>query len=213
MLTTHWPLFGLRVRTPTLELRLPSTQDLVDLAEVAAAGIHDPAVMPFLVSWTDAAPAERARAVMQYHWRTWGQWRPDHWTLELAVVRAGEVVGVQAVTGRNFAVLRQVDTGSWLGGRFQGQGIGTEMRAAVVHLAFAGLGAQYAISSAFEDNAASFAVSRKLGYVDNGVDRYLVRDKAQEARRLLLTRQRWEATRSVPVQIEGLEPCLPQFGV
>jgi RimJ/RimL family protein N-acetyltransferase len=44
------------------------------------------------------------------------------------------------VSGRDFAVLREVHTGSWLGQRYQGQGLGTEMRSAVLHLGFAGLG-------------------------------------------------------------------------
>jgi hypothetical protein len=41
---------------------------------------------------------------------------------------------------------------------------GAEMRAAVLHLAFAGLGTAEAVSGAFEDNLAFHAVSRKLGY-------------------------------------------------
>ena len=42
------------------------------------------------------------------------------------------------------------------------------MRAAVLAFAFDGLGAQVAESSAFLDNAASNAVSRALGYEENG---------------------------------------------
>jgi RimJ/RimL family protein N-acetyltransferase len=61
--------------------------------------------------------------------------------LEFAVIRRGAVVGSQGVGGRDFAVLREVHTGSWLGRRYQGQGIGTQMRAAVLHMAFDGLGA------------------------------------------------------------------------
>jgi RimJ/RimL family protein N-acetyltransferase len=57
---------------------------------------------------------------------------------------------------------------AWLGQSYQRRGVGTGMRAAVLQLAFAGLGAEYAISSAFIDNAASLAVSRKLGYADDG---------------------------------------------
>jgi hypothetical protein len=34
-----WPLFDLRVRTPNLELRLPTDDDLLELARVARAGI------------------------------------------------------------------------------------------------------------------------------------------------------------------------------
>jgi RimJ/RimL family protein N-acetyltransferase len=65
----------------------------------------------------------------------------------------------------------------WIGLEYQGQGIGTEMRAAVLYLAFAGLGADYALSGAFTDNPASLAVSRKLGYGEDGVDREVRRDK------------------------------------
>src|SRR5258708_4778253 len=97
--------------------------------------------------------------------------------LELAVIRDGVVVGIQGIGGRDFAVLREVHTGSWLGRRYQRQGIGTQMRAAVLHLAFEGLGAKSAVSAAFEDNPASLGVSRKLGYRDGGIEWHLVRGR------------------------------------
>jgi RimJ/RimL family protein N-acetyltransferase len=43
--------------------------------------------------------------------------------------------------------------------------------------AFEGLGAQWAVSAAFEDNAASLGVSRKLGYRDDGTERDVVRGR------------------------------------
>jgi RimJ/RimL family protein N-acetyltransferase len=97
--------------------------------------------------------------------------------------------------------------------RHQGQGIGTEMRAAVLHLAFAGLGAEEALSTAFEDNHASRAVSRKLGYAENGIGRQVVRGVATTEHHVRLTRADWEKHATVPVTIEGLAPCLPMFGV
>lgn len=204
---------GLRLRTPELELRWPSLDDLDALAELAALGVHDPGVQPFMVAWTDASPDERALGTLQYHWSRWASWRPTDWMMELAVVSDGAVVGVQAIGAREFAVLREVSTGSWLGRRHQGQGIGTQMRAAVLHLAFAGLGAQHAVSAAFEDNAASLGVSRRLGYRDDGIDRHVVRGRPVTTRRLRLTRAGWAAARTVPVRIDGLEPCLPHFGL
>jgi len=116
----------LRLQTPALELRWPSLDDLDALAELAAAGVHDPSVQPFMVAWTDASPEERARSTLQYHWSRWASWKPSDWTLELAVIRDGVVVGTQGVGGRDFAVLREVHTGSWLGRRRQGQGIGPD---------------------------------------------------------------------------------------
>jgi len=56
-----WPLFELRVLAPGLELRLPTDEEAIALARVAAAGIHDPAVMPFSVPWTDLPPGDFER--------------------------------------------------------------------------------------------------------------------------------------------------------
>jgi hypothetical protein len=69
------------------------------------------------------------------------------------------------------------------------------------------------VSGAFDDNAVSLGVSRKLGYRDDGIRLHAVRDRTAVEQRLRLTRDDWLASRSVPVQIEGLEPCLPMFGV
>ncbi|MFI9788162.1 GNAT family N-acetyltransferase [Kitasatospora sp. NPDC051984] len=213
MLIDHWPVLGLRLRTPRLELRLPGDAELAALAALAADGIHEPDRMPFMVPWTDLPPAERARAVVQHHWRRLGSWAPDDWALNLTVLADGQVVGLQTVAARNFGVLRQVSTGSWLGARYQGQGIGTEMRAAVLHLAFAGLGADEAVSAAFADNPASSAVSRKHGYRPDGVEHVVVRGRRVTSHRYRLTRADWEAGRTTPVTIDGLAPCLPLFGL
>ena len=66
---------------------------------------------------------------------------PESWELGLVAFHDGRPIGVQAVLAKAFAADRTVATGSWLGRAFQGQGLGTEMRAAVLTLAFAGLGA------------------------------------------------------------------------
>jgi RimJ/RimL family protein N-acetyltransferase len=209
----HWPLAGLSLRTPRLELRWPTLADLDALASLAAEGVHDPAVQPFLVPWTDAPPEERARGTLQWQWSQWGSWSPSDWSLNLVVDLDGVIVGTQGMDAKEFAIAREVHTGSWVGREHQGRGIGTEMRAAVLHLAFAGLQARYACSSAFEDNAASLAVSRKLGYADDGIELNVVRGRAVTTHRLRLDRAAWAAHQSVPVQIGGLEPCLPSFGV
>jgi len=213
MTSPYWPLSGLRLRTPDLELRWPAPADLDALAGLAAEGVHDPAVQPFAVAWTDVPPADRARSVLQYHWSQWGSWQPSDWTLNLVADRDGTIVGSQGVTGRDFAVRREVSTGSWVGRRFQGQGIGTQMRAAVLHLAFEGLHAQAATSGAYEGNKASLAVSAKLGYAGDGTERHTVRGQLGLLHRLRLDQPAWQAHRSIPVQIEGLTLCLPDFGL
>jgi RimJ/RimL family protein N-acetyltransferase len=178
MTSNRWPLHGLRLRTPRLELRLPTLSELDALADLAALGVHDPDVQPFAVAWTDVSPDERALATLRHHWSMWAAWQPDDWRLNLVTVLDGTVVGSQGIGATGFAVLREVSTGSWLGQAYQGRGIGTEMRAAVLHLAFEGLGARYATSGAHEDNTASLRVSGKLGYADDGIERLVVRGVA-----------------------------------
>jgi RimJ/RimL family protein N-acetyltransferase len=208
-----WPLAGLWLETPRLHLRTPGEADLDALATVAARGVHDPEVQPFAVPWTDASPAERARGTLQYQWRQRGTWTPERWNLELVVVRDDVVVGTQSMSARDFAVLREVSTGSWLGIEHQGQGIGTEMRAAVLHLAFAGLRARFACSTAFTDNPASLGVSRKLGYSADGIELNVVRGQPAVTQRLRLDAGAWRANQRVPVAVHGLEPCLAMFGL
>ncbi|MFI6576705.1 GNAT family N-acetyltransferase [Nocardiopsis sp. NPDC050513] len=213
MLSTYFPPMGLRLTTPRLELRLPGTEDLGRLAETAAGGIHEPDAMPFTEPWTDGTPDEVALRVVRYNLGRIAGMTPRAWSLNLVVVYEGAVVGVQDVSGRDFPVTRQVSTGSWLGRRHQGRGIGTEMRAAVLHLAFAGLGAVAAETSVLEGNAASERVSRKLGYRPNGTSLVEVRGVAVTDHRYRLTRDDWERHRTVPVTVEGLEPCLPFLGL
>jgi RimJ/RimL family protein N-acetyltransferase len=212
VLTDIWPLFGLVLRTQRLELRVPSLEQLAALAALADEGVHDPAAMPFLVPWTDLPPRLRARSVLQYNWSTWAELTPERWRLEFVVLVGGVPVGTQGLGASEFAVTREVNTGSWLGLRHHGQGIGTEMRAAVLHLAFAGLDARTAVSGAVEDNTASIRVSQKLGYADDGTNVQVVRGQRRVERRFRMDRATWEAHRSVPVEIEGLEPCRELLG-
>jgi len=63
VLIDHWPLRGLRLVTERLVLRQPDEGELAALADVAAAGVHQPGEQPFLTPWTDRPPSERARSV------------------------------------------------------------------------------------------------------------------------------------------------------
>jgi RimJ/RimL family protein N-acetyltransferase len=145
---SYWPLFDLRIRTPRLELRLPTDEDQLRLIDLIDRGIHDPATMPFLNPFTDTPPPQRRRESLQWWWSTRANWKPTDWCFTGAVVVDGALIGVQDLMATNFVALRTVNTGSWLGREYQGQGLGKEMRAAVLHLAFAGLGAVEAYSGA-----------------------------------------------------------------
>jgi RimJ/RimL family protein N-acetyltransferase len=205
-----WPLFELALRTPRLELRSPTDADLMELVELVRAGIHDPSWMPFLVPWTDLPSPELERSFLRFMWRCRAEWSPDDWRLPLVVREQGRAVGVQELRGLGFPTTRSVETGSWLGRASQGRGIGTEMRAAVLHLAFEGLGAETARSGAMANNAASARVAEKLGYEEVGTAIVAPRGVPVVERQFQLSRQRWRPT--VTVTIDGLEPCLELLG-
>ena len=114
------------------------------------------------------APVEPA-GLVQRTWHHRGSWSPSSWCLDLAVEVSGELVGLQALEANDFAKIRTVDSGSWLAVHARGRGTAVAMRTAILGLAFDHLGAVAAISSARVDNAPSLAVSRRLGYIENGV--------------------------------------------
>lgn len=202
-----WPLRNLVLRTPRLELRPDDDAGLRDLVEEAYRGVHPPDEMPFLVPWTDADPRYKGRGMVQFHWSCRASLAPASWTVNFLVRLDGRVLGNQGLSAEDLAVTREVRTGSWVGLRHQGRGIGTEMRAAVLMFAFDHLGAQRARSEAFFDNHASHAVSAKLGYRRDGT-RTVVRrgERAEDVRLLLpaaeLVRPDWK------LEVEGLDDDL-----
>jgi RimJ/RimL family protein N-acetyltransferase len=183
----HWPLRHLVLRTPRLELRPDDDAGLDELVAVAYGGVHPPEEMPFGEPWTDADPRFMGRGALQYFWSQRAALTPERWAINFLVRSNGRVIGTQKLGARDFAITREVDTGSWIGLGHQGRGIGTEMRAAVVLFAFDHLGARTARSSAFADNARSHGVSRRLGYRRDGSETVARRGVAVEHVRLVVT--------------------------
>jgi hypothetical protein len=83
------------------------------------------------------------------------------------------------------------------------------MRAAVLHFAFAGLGAEEAFSGSFVDNPSSEGVSRRNRYVANGEEIRAREGEPARLRHWVLTRARWTPQRRDDIAIEGLDACLP----
>lgn len=200
------PLTRLRIRTRRLELRLATRAELRALYRVAEAGIHDPDVMPFEFAWTDDLEEE---AFVAFHERAVLDWQPADWQLNLVAFHRGRPVGVQGIGAKGFAGARRVATGSWLGRVWQGQGLGTEMRTAVLAFAFEWLHAREAVSGYVEGNPQSQGVSRKLGYEVVGSHAVTPRGAPLEHTDLLLRRGRFRA--DLPVEVVGLPPLLTQF--
>lgn len=213
MAASFWPLFDLTIRTPRLTMRPPNDADVFALALLASRGIHDPKDMPFRHPWTDVPSPQFERNTLQFHWRVRASWSVEEWHLPFAVWVDGEIVGQQDIVGRDFLHTRTFETGSWLGQAHQGQGIGKEMRLAILHLGFLGLGAERAETGAYEYNAASLGVTQALGYVDNGDAVFAPRGDPQVERKFKMDRRQFEAIRRDDIAIENLEPCLPMFGL
>jgi RimJ/RimL family protein N-acetyltransferase len=214
VLADLWPQYGLIISTPRLELRLPREEELAALAHLAGKGVHRPDERPFLTPWTDGRPADRSQFVLQEHWSQLGQWTPAAWALGFGVFRHGEPLGVVTLRARDFPVVREVTTSSWLGIDHQGRGYGTEARIGLLTLAFDHLGARAARTEVFQDNDASQGVSRKLGYERDGISVDARGNEAVVSDRLRLTSDRWAArTERMAVNVDGMAACRAMFGL
>jgi RimJ/RimL family protein N-acetyltransferase len=168
--------------------------------------------MPFLVPWTDRAGEPGfVDDFVSYHLQAQAAWAPERWHLLLGVWAEGNLAGVQGLEAEDFAATRSARTGSWLGRFFQGQGYGTEMRAATLALLFDGLGGEIATSGAIEGNIASARVSEKLGYAKAGESLVSPRGTPVREQQFRLEVSSWKPP--FPIGIAGLAPCLPLFGL
>ncbi|HEY9290461.1 MAG TPA: GNAT family protein [Microlunatus sp.] len=200
-LTEIWPPYQLRITAGDLELKIIRDDDLPEFVELVRDGVHAPDFMPFSTPWTDADPDELPANFARFHWSVRSQFTPEHFSLDFAVRRGGELVGTQSISTHDFAITRTGETGSWLAQRFHGQGIGTRMRQAICAFCFDELGAREITSGAFTDNPSSLAVSRKVGYRANGTNPMVRRGVAAEHQRLLLRPE--DFNRGEPIAVEG----------
>lgn len=210
----YWPPFDLRVRTSRLTLRGIDDDLAVELAALAARGVHDPAWMPFGFPWTDLPPPDLERGVLRFHWESRASLSPERWRIAMATIVDGVVVGSTDLLATDFPVLRTFETGSWLGREYQGQGIGREMRLATLTLGFDGLGALEATTAAWPDNGASLGVTRSLGYEFNGIERAKRRHtEADEQHRYRMGRPHFDTIRRDDIEIEGVEAVRELLGI
>src|SRR5690242_12303977 len=204
-----YPLLDVRVGTPRLELRA-ATDDLLDeLAAVVRAGkmYAEPSPYDDPMSFYETDPDLRVARWLRAIWRRRGAVEPDLWRLYFVVMVDGRPVGEQTLTGVQFATLGTVTTFSWLSSDLRGRGLGREMREAILHLAFDGLGAREAGSDAFVDNHGSNAVSRRLGYQPNGFDWATRRGEPAQLNRWRLSRDTWEPRRRDDIKLHNVAAC------
>jgi len=206
---SFYPPLDVRVTTPRIELR-GATDDLLEqLAPAVHAGkaMDDPKPYddPFWAYESD--PDVRVHKWLQGIWRGRGTVNEDRWRLHFVVVVEGEPVGMQDLIGQEFATFGTVETFSWLSSDARQRGIGTEMRAAILNLAFEGLGASEAHSEASIDNAGSNGVSERHGYERNGTAWATCDGKPVLGYRWKLERETWAASKRNDITMTGVEEC------
>lgn len=208
-----WPLADLEVVTPRLTLRHIGDELGVELAHLAADGIHDPATQPFSEPWTDVPSAQLEENTLRYFWKCRAEKTAEHWDLCLAVVVDDMPVGVCTVHSDGFPTGRTATTGSWLGRRFQRQGLGLEMRQAALHLLFAGFGASHALTRAWHDNAASLGVTQALPYTQTATTHEHRRIHLDTMIEFSMTAERWNTIKRVDIQLVGISAVRQQLNI
>jgi RimJ/RimL family protein N-acetyltransferase len=202
------------VATPRLSLHYITDGLGEQLADLATQGIHEPDTMPFSEPWIDVAPPELQRNSLRYYWRCRAETTSEHWNLNLAALdRQGQLIGMCALHAEGFPTTRTATTGSWIGRRYQRQGLGREMRQAALHLIFAGLTGERATTRAWHDNTASLRVTRSLPYTEEGTTEEQRRDRADTMVAFAMTRQQWLTVRRDDIQLAGIGPVREFLGI
>lgn len=209
-----YPPLHLEIETPRLRL-LGATDDLLErLIPIVRDGVVQGDELPFddPMSFYETSPSREWRWLRAI-WRARARTEAASWRLCFVVEVDGQLVGMQDLIADDFLTFGLITTFSWLAPDARGRGIGREMRSAILRLAFAGLGAREATSEAFLDNAASNAVSRALGYEENGTTWATRRGSPCQLRGWTLPRDKWEAAPRTDIVLGGVEQCLPLLGL
>ena len=157
-----WAPFKLTVRVGELTLRVLRDSDIAAIHGVTAAEIFGEPLPEHMFPWLKEKPDP------SFRWAHRADMSPEEWSLDFGVHLDGEVIGSVDLRAKNFPHNHEVETGSWIYHRLQGRGIGTQIRHAAAVFCFEHLGACQLRSECDPGNAASQAVSRKLGYTING---------------------------------------------
>ncbi|GAA4023546.1 hypothetical protein GCM10022631_42870 [Deinococcus rubellus] len=208
MSTNLYPPLNLKVITPRLELHGATDELLAQLLPVVRGGVVAGQPYPFddPMSLYEDNPV-RERKWLQAIWRGRGNVHPESWRLYFVILLGEQAVGMQDLIGVNFDTCQTVTSFSWLAPSVRQQGLGREMRAAILHLAFEGFGAAEAASEAFFDNLASNRVSESMGYQPNGSDWATRRGEPAVLNRWRLKRDDWAPNRRSDIELIGAEEC------
>lgn len=157
-----WAPFRVSIHVGELSLRVLRDSDIAAIHGVSAAEIFGEPLPEYTFPWLKQKPDP------SFRWAHRAQMSPEEWSLDFGVHLDGEVIGSVDLRAKSFADNGEVETGSWIYHRLQGRGMGTQVRHAAAVFCFDYLRARRLRSEWEPGNAASQAVSRKLGYTIEG---------------------------------------------
>lgn len=165
-LAVLYPQYGLRVAHRGTVLVAPTDEELLELAEIVGepGGIVEPGRAGELMGWPEDEGAAAARRFLEWAWRLREAPSAARWRAPLAVLDGGRAIGLAVLAHELDDPAGTVRTSSWLARAEQGRGLGRRVRLMLLELAFGGIGATRAVTGAAEGNAASRAVTARLGY-------------------------------------------------
>jgi len=160
----------LPLRTPRLELRLPSARDVPDLrrsfrdprtARAVGASLHSPAERR-----DPARMVARTRA--EYR-------RGEHLSLSVVLRDGGRCIGRVGLRGLDWPWRKVESLSYWIEPAYWDRGYAVEASWYLCRAAFSSLGLRRIASQALAENAPSLAVLRRLGFVEEGREREAIR--------------------------------------
>lgn len=206
-----WPPFGLEITatngTQEITLLAMRDEDIAMLADATPHHIYGPDIPEHAFGWL----FDSTNSPAQFRWANRAQMTPAHWSLDLVVVHAGEVVGSVDMRANDFSNNKTVETGSWIYHKLQGQGLGTLVRRGIAELSFNHFGAERLTTAWANSNTASAAVSAKLGYqktADITVDSLGPDKHTAPGVRAEMLRENYQPDTTLTFNVNGVSPEL-----
>ncbi|WP_326833909.1 GNAT family N-acetyltransferase [Amycolatopsis rhabdoformis] len=147
--------------TERLRLRTLTEAD----TDAVVAVFADPAMSRFFAA--DFSDPEQARAMVARRLAYSGPEGQGHWVIE-HVEHPGEVIGVAHLRPSSELPGEVAELGYYIAAKHAGKGFATEAARALVDHGLTTLGLPAVWALVHEDNAASLAVTRRLGFLDVG---------------------------------------------
>lgn len=164
-LNGKWPASGIIHTEENVTLAWIDDGLLGELAGLAAEGIFSQPYPSYAFPWAKGDAETIRRNVVEYQRGVRTTCGPEEWRLECAVIVDKQPAGVVGIGASEWRTRKAAVSGSWLGRRYQGRGIGFTAARGLLRVYFDELGGDEARRVVYPENVASLRVGEKLAYV------------------------------------------------